>query len=59
MTRMIDLSRTQRIIVHERTPGVLECHLEQLNKHEHWNGRAWFYLTLEGLEEMKAELSKK
>lgn len=60
MTRYINLSKEQRLAI-EHKPGipVLECHLEQINKNGHWNGRAWFYITRGTLEELLAEMDAK
>lgn len=51
MTRIIKLAADVRLRV-EKKAGMLECHLEQINKNGHWNGRAWFFMTQSVIEEL-------
>lgn len=59
MTRIVQLSKEQRLRVSSTSGVVLLCHLEQINKNGHWNGRAWFYMTRMACEELLEELSAK
>ncbi len=57
MTRTIKLAKDQRLVIeHSKGIPILECHLEQINKNGHWNGRAWFHLTESSLDELMKEL---
>ena len=54
MTDTIMLGKSQRLIVEKPSwcKGVLGCHLEQINKNGHWNGRGFFLLTSTVLAEL-------
>jgi hypothetical protein len=50
--KIVELAKDQRLRVEPKVGGILECHLEQINKNGNWNGRAWFHLTITTINEL-------
>jgi hypothetical protein len=50
--KIVELAKDQRLRVVPKFYGIIECHLEQINKNGNWNGRAWFHLNKDAIDEL-------